>query len=193
MPFTRLGPKPMVFPLPALLVATYGEDGTPNAMTAAWAASCCHEPPCVGVAVRNSRLTYVNIQARGAFTLAIAPTRLAREVDYLGITSGKREPDKLARLGLDTAPCPTADAPLLLACPVNVECRLHSQLAIGTHTWFVGEVLDVHADEACLTDSGVIDVAALDPLAYATSTRQYHALGAPVGRAFHIGKALIRK
>jgi len=180
----------MVFPLPALLVATYGEEGTPNAMTAAWAASCCHEPPCVGVAVRKSRLTYANIKARGAFTLCVPPTGLAREVDYLGITSGMREPDKLARLGLKTIRCPTADAPMLPACLVNVECRLHSHLAIGTHTWFVGEVVDVHADEACLDDTGAIDVAALDPLAYATSTRQYHALGAPVGRAFHMGKEL---
>jgi flavin reductase (DIM6/NTAB) family NADH-FMN oxidoreductase RutF len=185
-----LGPSPTVFPLPAVLIATYSEDGTPNAMTAAWAASCCHDPPCVGVAVRSNRLTYTNINARGAFTLCVPPTSLAREVDYLGIVSGKREPDKLARLGLDTAPCPTADTPLLLACPVNVECRLHSHLDIGTHTWFVGEVLDVHADEACLNDAGAIDVAALDPLAYITSERQYHAVGAPVGPAFQMGKEL---
>jgi len=183
----------MVFPLPAVLIATYGDDGTPNAMTAAWAASCCHDPPCVGVAIRENRLTYANIIARGAFTLCVPPTSLAQKVDYLGIVSGKREPDKLARLGLETARCPTVDAPLLLDCPVNVECRLHAQLAIGTHTWFVGEVLDVHADEACLDDKGAIDVAALDPLAYATSSRQYHALGAPVGRAFHLGKALQHK
>lgn len=185
----------MVFPLPAVLVVTYGADPdrTPNAMTAAWAASCCHEPPCVGVAIRKGRLTFTNIEARGAFTLAIPPTSLAQQVDYLGIVSGKREPDKLARLGLETAPCPTADAPLLLACPLNVECRVHSTLPIGTHTWIVGEVLDVHADDACLDANGKIDVAALDPLAYATSTRQYHALGAPVGPAFQMGKALLKQ
>ncbi len=186
----QLGPKPMVFPLPALLVATYSPDGTPNAMTAAWAASCCHDPPCVGVAVRENRLTYANILAREAFTLSIPPTSLAREVDYLGITSGKREPDKLRHLGLETVDAPTAKTPLLTACGVNVECRLHSQLAIGTHTWFVGEVLDVHADERCLREDGSIDLEALDPLAYAISSRRYHAMGGPVGPAFEMGKQL---
>ncbi|MFH2010593.1 MAG: flavin reductase family protein [bacterium] len=188
----RLGASPTVLPLPAVLVATYGDDGTPNAMTAAWAASCCHEPPCVGVAVRKNRLTHANLVARGAFTLNVPPTALAREVDYLGIVSGAREPDKLARLGLETERCPTADAPLIVGCPVNVECRLVHRLELGTHTWFVGEVLDVHVDTEHVREDGSIDVAGVDPLVYATSSRSYHALGAAVGRAFHIGKELRR-
>ncbi|MBW2276914.1 MAG: flavin reductase family protein [Deltaproteobacteria bacterium] len=186
----KLGASPVVFPLPAVLVATYDEDGTPNAMTAAWAASCCHDPPCVGVAVRSNRLTFKNIEARGAFTINIPSTRLAKEVDYLGIVSGKRQPDKLARVGLETEPCPTADAPLLLACPVAVECELYKQLEIGTHTWFVGRVLEVHVDEQVLEEDGTIDVVRLDPLAYATSAGAYHALGKSVGRAYRIGKDL---
>jgi flavin reductase (DIM6/NTAB) family NADH-FMN oxidoreductase RutF len=188
----QLGASPVIFPLPAVLVATYGADGTPNAMTAAWAASCCHAPPCVGVAVRDNRLTYKNIEARGAFTINVPSTKLAREVDYLGIVSGKREPDKLARLGLRTEPCPTADAPLLVDCPLCVECRLYKQLEIGTHTWFVGEVLDVHVDESLIGDDGKIDVGVLDPLCYATSSGSYHALGGFVGRAYDIGKQLKR-
>jgi flavin reductase (DIM6/NTAB) family NADH-FMN oxidoreductase RutF len=186
----KLGAGPVVLPLPAVLVATYDEDGTPNAMTAAWAASCCHEPPCVGVAVRHNRLTFANIEARRAFTINVPSTALAREVDYLGIVSGKRQPDKLARIGLETERCPNADAPLILACPIGVECELYKQLEIGTHTWFVGRVLEVHADERVLSDDGAIDVARLDPLAYATSAGAYHALGGSVGRAYRIGKEL---
>jgi flavin reductase (DIM6/NTAB) family NADH-FMN oxidoreductase RutF len=186
----KLGASPIVFPLPAVLVATYDDDGTPNAMTAAWAASCCHEPPCVGVAVRENRLTYANIQARRAFTINIPSTGLAKQVDYLGTVSGKRQPDKLARIGLGTERCPTADAPLIAACPVAVECELFGQLEIGSHTWFVGRVLEVHVDEAVLADDGKIDVARLDPLAYATSARSYHALGESLGRAYRIGKEL---
>jgi len=186
----QLGASPVVFPLPAVLVATYGANDTPNAMTAAWAASCCHDPPCVGVAIRENRLTFANIEARGAFTLNVPDTRLAAEVDYLGIVSGKRQPDKLTRIGLETEPCPTADAPLISACPVAVECEVFKRLEIGTHTWFVGRVLEVHVDERVLADDGTIDVARLDPLAYATSAGAYHALGEPVGRAYRIGKEL---
>jgi flavin reductase (DIM6/NTAB) family NADH-FMN oxidoreductase RutF len=186
----KLGASPVVFPLPAILVATYGDDGTPNAMTAAWAASCCHDPPCVGVAVRDKRLTYANIVARQAFTINVPSAGLAREVDYLGIVSGKRQPDKLARIGLQTERCPTADAPLISSCPIAVECRLYEQLRLGTHTWFVGRVIDVHVDAELVGEDGTIDVAALDPLAYATSAGQYHRLGEAIGRAYSIGKAL---
>ena len=183
-----LGPRPLVLPLPAVLVATWNADGTANAMTAAWATSCCQEPPCVGVAVRENRLTYANILARGAFTLAVPPTSLARQVDYLGIVSGKREPDKLERLGLRTAPGPCADSPLLLDCRVNVACRLVQQLALGTHTWFVGQVMEVHADPGCVREDGTLDIAAVDPLAYASSASAYHGLGPALGKAFSIGK-----
>ena len=186
----QLGPSPMIFPMPAVLVGTYGDDGTPNAMTAAWAAACCHQPPCVGVAVRQNRLTFANIEARGAFTICVPPTTLAKEVDYLGIVSGKREPDKLARLGLSTSACPTVAAPVIEACPVVTECRLHSRLEIGTHTWFVGEVVGVHVDEQLVGDDGKIDVTALDPLGYATSRGEYRALGGPLGAAYSIGKEL---
>jgi flavin reductase (DIM6/NTAB) family NADH-FMN oxidoreductase RutF len=186
----QLGASPVVFPLPAVLVATYDDDGTPNAMTAAWAASCCHSPPCVGVAVRAKRLTYANIVARQAFTINVPTTALAQQVDYLGIVSGKRQPDKLARIGLATERCPTADAPLISDCPVGVECQLFKQLEIGTHTWFVGQVVDVHVDQELVGPDGTIDVARLDPLAYATSTGEYHALGDAIGRAYSIGKAL---
>ncbi|MCI6492861.1 MAG: flavin oxidoreductase, partial [Bacteroidales bacterium] len=30
------GPKPWVLPQPVLIIGTYNEDGTPNAMNAAW-------------------------------------------------------------------------------------------------------------------------------------------------------------
>lgn len=188
----QLGAAPIIFPMPAVLVGTYDDDGTPNAMTAAWAAACCHQPPCVGVAVRESRLTFANIVARRAFTICVPDTALAREVDYLGIVSGKREPDKLARLGLTTTPCPSVDAPLIEQCPVVTECRLHGQLAIGSHTWFVGEVVDVHVEERLIGDDGKIDPTALDPLGYATSVGEYRALGGPLGRAYSIGKELKR-
>ena len=30
------GPKPMVYPMPVFIIGTYNEDGTANAMNAAW-------------------------------------------------------------------------------------------------------------------------------------------------------------
>ena len=33
----NLGPKTYLYPMPVLIIGTYNEDGTPNAMNAAWA------------------------------------------------------------------------------------------------------------------------------------------------------------
>ena len=36
-----LGPKTIVYPTPVFVVGTYGQDGKPNVMTAAWGGICC--------------------------------------------------------------------------------------------------------------------------------------------------------
>jgi flavin reductase (DIM6/NTAB) family NADH-FMN oxidoreductase RutF len=184
----RLGASPMIIPMPAVLVATYNDDGTANAMTAAWASACCHTPPCVGVAVRDSRKTYANIKARRAFTINVASADLAVEVDALGIVSGHKEPDKLAKLGLETERAAAVDAPIVTRCPIAVECRLVHALPLGTHTWFVGEVVEVQAEERVVGAEGIVDLDALDPLAYATSAGEYRGIGRALGRAYRIGK-----
>ncbi len=186
----QLGPQALVFPMPALLVGTFAEDGTPGAMTAAWAGVCCQKPVCVGVAVRHNRLTFTNIERKKAFTLNTPRTSQVVEVDYLGIVSGAKEPGKLAIAGIETKAGERVDAPILVDCPVNLECRLVESVALGTHTWFVGEVLEAHVDEALLLENGVIDIEAFDPLVYVTSVSEYRGLGKPVGKAFSIGKKL---
>lgn len=187
----QLGPSPWIFPMPAVLIGSYGEDGTPNAMTAAWASACCHTPPCLGVAIRSPRLTRANIAARGAFTVNVPSAALAAKVDSLGIVSGKRIPDKLTRLGVVTERSTEVDAPLLSDCPVNVECRLTTSVQLGTHAWVVGEVAQVHADGAVIGSDGKIDIEALDPLAYFPSAREYRAVGRVIGAAFEMGKGLL--
>jgi flavin reductase (DIM6/NTAB) family NADH-FMN oxidoreductase RutF len=141
------------------------------------------------VAIRSSRLTFANLVARRAFTLNVPRAADAAAVDFLGIVSGRDDPVKLARAGFEAGPGAVVEAPILGGCPVNVECRLVERLDLGTHSWFVGEIVEVHVDEACLDAGGKVDLAALDPLVYATSCRQYHRIGADLGRAFEIGRS----
>ena len=189
----KLGPVPLLYPMPALLVGTFNEDGTPNAMTAAWAGICCQRPPCLGVAIRQNRLTLQNIDARRAFTINIPPVELVTEVDYLGLVSGKEEPDKIHLANLEAIPGDVADAPILTDCPINIECEGRNKLIIGSHAWVIGEIVEVHIDEEILDRQGKVDAEALDPLIYCTSTRTYHCLGEQVGRAFFQGLEIKKK
>jgi flavin reductase (DIM6/NTAB) family NADH-FMN oxidoreductase RutF len=185
-----LKPQPMLFPMPAVLVGTYCDDGNPDAMTAAWAAACCHKPFCLGVAIRQNRLTYANLKAKGAFTINVPSTSQAEAVDYLGIVSGRDRPDKIAVAGMEVDKGEVVDAPIISSCPVNVECELIGELEIGSHTWFVGEVKHIRADEELVEHDGTLNISDLDPLVYATSVAQYWSLGKPVGKAFNMGKKI---
>jgi flavin reductase (DIM6/NTAB) family NADH-FMN oxidoreductase RutF len=179
--------------MPALLVGTFDDDGTPNAMTAAWAGICCQRPPCVGVAIRQNRLTLHNLDARRDFTINSPATDLVTEVDYLGIVSGHEEAEKVHIAKLEAIPGHKVDAPIITDCPINLECEGRHKLALGSHAWIIGEIVEVHADENLIDRQGKIDVEALDPIIYCTSSRTYHRLGEPVARAFYAGLELKTK
>ena len=66
-----LEPNTRLHPHPVLLVGTFGVDGKPNLMNAAWGGICCSAPPCVSVSLREATLTYHNILHTNAFTIHI--------------------------------------------------------------------------------------------------------------------------
>ena len=179
----QLGPKPFLLPQPAVLVGTV-VDGVPNFMLAAWCGMANHIPPMVTVAVRPNRHTEAGIQANRAFSLNIPSTDLVVKADYCGIASGKKA-DKSAVF--TTREGVVEGAPLIEECPLILECRLVQTLDLPTHKLHLGEVVEVHADEACLVD-GVPEMGKVDPLIYSMSDGQYWKIGGPVSKAFQVGK-----
>ncbi len=182
-----LGAKTILYPTPVLVVGTYDKDGKPNAMTAAWGGICCSVPPCVAVSLRKATYSYAGIVKHRAFTVNVPSERYVREADYFGIASGKAE-DKLAAAGLTTIRSDLVDAPLIVEFPLVLECRLVQTFELGLHTQFVGEIMDVKADENVLTQDGLPDLERLLPMVYAPETQTYHAVGRCLGKAFSIGK-----
>jgi flavin reductase (DIM6/NTAB) family NADH-FMN oxidoreductase RutF len=179
--------------MPALLVGTYCEDGTPNAMTAAWTGVCCQKPVCVGVAVRHNRFTYTNIERKMAFTLAVPSTDQVVAVDYLGMVSGKNEPGKVEIAGLASTKSDEVDAPILTDCPVNLACKLIEKVALGTHYWCIGEVMAVHVRDDLIGEDGNFNPDRVDPLVYITQASQYRSLGKVVGQAYSAGNKIGKK
>lgn len=57
------------------------------------------------------------------------------------------------------------------------------------HTQFIGEVLDVKAEEAVL-EGGLVAIKKMNPLVFAPDTQSYYGIGEFVGKAFTVGKAL---
>lgn len=183
-----VGAKTLLFPTPVLMVGTYDQAGKANMMNAAWGGICCSQPPCVAVSLRKATYSYAAIAERKAFTVGIACESRMVEADYLGIASG-RDVDKFAVTGLTPVRSELVDAPYAAEFPVVLECRLLHTVEIGLHTQFIGEIIDVKADEDVFADDGFIDILKIKPLIYDTSHKGYHGVGPFLGRAFSVGKA----
>lgn len=181
------GPKVMPFPAPVWVVGTYDAEGKPNMMTASWTGICCSKPPCIAVSVRKSRYSYSNIVARQAFTICVPSGQYAKEVDYWGMVSG-RDVDKVAKSGLTAVPSELVDAPYIQEFPVAMECKLLHTVEIGSHTQFIGEVLDIKVDQAMLGPEGRPDVEKLGVFVYFDGYRE---IGEYLAQPFSIGKELV--
>ena len=179
----NFGAKPILYPQPVFIIGTYNEDGTPNAMNAAWGG--ISEENEISICVSDDHKTTGNLLARGAFTVSMATEDYIAECDYVGIASGSKVPDKLERCGFHTTKSAFVDAPLIDELSMAVECRLVSYDRESCR--LVGEVVNVCADERVLTD-GKIDPAKLRPIIFDGVHHSYHALGAKVGKAFSDGK-----
>lgn len=184
-----LGPRALLYPTPVVVVGSYDGAGRPNVMTAAWAGVACSQPPCVAVSIRRSRYSYEGITRRQAFTLGIASTEHLREVDFFGLTSGASG-DKFLASGLTAVRADTVDAPYVAEFPIALECRLRQAVELGVHTQFIGEVLDLKADEAVLGRGGLPDIEKVRPLLYAPGQSAYFGVGPRLARAFSAGKDL---
>lgn len=189
----NLGAKDLMFPAPVLIVASYNEDGSANAMNVAWGGICSSNPPAAAISIRGQRKTLANINKRQAFTINIANEELMAEADYFGIVSGNNVADKVKSAGLTAVKAEHVDAPYIEEFPVALECRVLSITDIGEHKHIVGEIVNVVADEKVLDAGGKIDTALLKAIGFDPAGGNYIAASEIVGKAFSIGAVLVKK
>lgn len=84
------------------------------------------------------------------------------------------------------------DAPYVGEFPFALECKLLHQLEIGLHTQFVGEIMDIQAEESVLDSEGRPDIALVRPFLFAPGNRAYYGVGEFLAEAFSVGKKLSR-
>lgn len=185
------GAKTLLFPTPVLMVGSYDQTGKPNLMNAAWGGICCSEPPCVTVSIRKARHSFNAILERKAFTVGIACEGKMAEADFCGIASGSNT-DKFAVAGLIPVRSSLVDAPYAEEFPVVLECRLLQTIELGIHTQFIGEIVDVKGDAEAFGEDGQLDIMKIRPLVYDPSHKGYHSVGPLLGKAFSVGKELMK-
>lgn len=180
----NFGAKPVLYPMPVMIIGTYDENGNANAMNAAWGGIVGGKEIIISL---GSHKTTENMKKTNAFTVSMADVAHTAECDYVGIVSANDDGDKMKKAGFTCVKSEFVNAPVINELPLTLECKLKSILDGGL---YVGEIVNISADENILGDDGEVDIDKFKPITFDPIHDGYYELGAKVGTAFSDGKKL---
>lgn len=186
-----LGVKPYTFPMPVLMIATYGEDGKVDVMNMAWGGVCAENM--VALNIDEEHKTSENIKKCGAFTLSVADVAHIEEADFFGIATGNKMADKFERTGMHAVKSTRVDAPVIEEFPLTLECKVAELQHTSYGFRVLGEIVNVLADEKVLDEKGKVDPSKLGAFVFDPCRSGYYAVGEKVGQAWHSGAKLMKK
>ena len=182
---------PAVFPMPVLMVATYGEDEKVDVMTVAWGSICGMDK--IALYLAKDRKTLKNINARKAFTVSLADESHLKEIDFLGTASGNTTPDKFERTGLHAVKSKNVDAPVVEEFPVTMECKLEEVRDCFGEMQVVGTIVNVLAEEKTLDEAGKVNAEKINAVIFDQFRNTYYTSGKEVAKAWRVGAELMKK
>ena len=181
----NFGANPWFYPLPVLIIGTYNQDGSADAMNAAWGG--LYDRDKVELCLSAGHKTTANIREKKAFTVSFADAAHVVEADYVGIESANNVPNKMEKANLHTSKSEFVDAPIIDEFPLALECKL---IKINEDGNIIGQIVNVSADERILGENGKIDPAKMQAIAFDPVNNAYLVLGEKVGNAFSDGAKL---
>ncbi|WP_066924507.1 DUF4298 domain-containing protein [Murdochiella massiliensis] len=178
--YKSIGVKPYLMPMPVLIIGTYNEDGTPNAMNAAYGSM--RDSRTVSLYVQSKRKTIANILRTKAFTIHLADGENRQEADFVGCVSGNAVPDKVEQTGWSVTKSEDVEAPVFASFPLVLACSLLTYDPVDGH--LVGEVQNVAVEETFLDSYGQLHIEEMNLLTYNPAEKIYNIVGDRVGEAF---------
>jgi flavin reductase (DIM6/NTAB) family NADH-FMN oxidoreductase RutF len=121
-----------------------------NLMTVSWVTQVAQVPKMVGVGVERVARTHELLVEGGVFSLSLLARRDRALVRRFVKPVEDVEIDEETGIGtMNDVPVRTATtgAPILDVAVAWIDCEIRHTLALGSHSWFVGEVVDVGATE----------------------------------------------
>jgi flavin reductase (DIM6/NTAB) family NADH-FMN oxidoreductase RutF len=174
-----------LMPMPTILVGAM-VDGKPNYMVAAYVGIMNFRPPMISAGLNKGHHTSSGIVENKAFSINIPPAGLVVETDYCGLVSGKKT-DKSSLFTPFFGKLQTA--PMITECPLNLEVKLTQTIEFAVDIAFIGEIVSIFCDDACLTD-GLPDIKKVDPIVFAMGQNHYYCVGDFIGKAWSVGNEL---
>lgn len=181
-------PKPWVLPQPVLIIGTYNEQGTPNAMNAAWGGQWDMREIMISM---GNHATTDNLNRCPDFTVAFATTETLVASDFVGIVSGRKDPEKVAKTGWTAVKAEKVNAPVFTDFPMTLECRIKEKIDESAEGYYiVAEIVNILVDERFLGEDGKPALERMQLITFDPIHHGYIELGKKVGQAFADGAAL---
>ncbi len=185
---TKMGPQPMLWPHPTVLVGA-DVNGKPDFVTVAWVTIACGTPPWMAIALNRVRYSLKGIRQNMTFSVNIPSTAMVKETDYCGIVTGAKH-DKAKDCNFKVFYGEIANAPFIEQCPVNIGCTAEHILRLGSHYLIAGPIKEILVSDDCMTE-GKPDASKIDPIVFmGFPASEYHAVGEFLGPAWRIGKKI---
>ncbi len=178
-----LGSIPYIYPIPIVLAGA-NVNGKPNFATIGDCGLMGIRPPLVYISSGKDHYTNQGILENETFSINLPTTGMLPVVDYCGTVSG-RDVDKSSLFEVFYGDLKTA--PMILKCPVNLECKVVKEFSIQHRQVFVAEVAQAFVDEAFITEENgrksISEMSRLDPILYALDNR-YYRVGPAIGTGY---------
>ena len=182
------GQKSWMLPQPVLIIGTYNNDGTPNAMNAAWGGQWDAKEILISM---GAHATTENLNRCGDFTVAFATKETLVASDFVGIVSAKNDPEKMQKTGWTAVKSDNVNAPVFTDFPMTLECRILRKIDESEEGYYiVAEIVNILVNEEYLAEDGKPNVEKMQLITYDPVHHGYISLGQRVGNAFSDGKTI---
>lgn len=137
----------LIEPGPVVLLAT-ARQGKANVMAMSWHMMVEFTPPLIACIVSSADFSFAALRATKECVIAIPAMELAAKVVAAGNCSGREEENKFTAVGLTPRPASLVQAPLVVECFANLECRVVETRLVNRFNLFVLEVVKAWRDPA---------------------------------------------
>ena len=158
-------------------------NGKPNFMALDWLTRVNFQPAMLGICVGKGHATNEAIRKTGEFSVNIPTVDMVAVTDYCGVVSAKSA-DKSELFSIFYGEMKAA--PLIQECPINIECKVVQTVDLPSNSFFIGEIVNIHADEKVL-DNGKPDVKKVRPFLLTMPDNRFWSVGEQVGHAWKDG------
>lgn len=180
----KMGKKNYLYPNPTIIVGA-NVNGRANYLNVSYSGIVNRDPAMISISINKSHYTCNAIKENKTFSINIPSLNMLEVTDYCGIVSGK-EVDK-SKL-FDTFYGILENAPMIQECPINIECRVISELDFdGSNITYIGEVIESYTEEKYLTKN-LPDLKKINPILLSIYDFNYYSVGEKIGKAWHAGK-----